>query len=142
MIPSGHTDAVRALAVVDSRQFLSASNDAHVRRGSSRGDCLGTYSGGLNFSDKGVFCQHHLYLFRPHELHLQPLPPWERGRCLGYWRRRQKCEGVGRRSSCSDSLPSCHLCVGGSRSYQWGYCSSLQRWLCESFHQGCRKGCS
>ena len=49
MIPSGHTDAVRALAVVDSRQFLSASNDAHVRRWSSSGDCLGTYSGHTNY---------------------------------------------------------------------------------------------
>ena len=59
MITSGHTDAVRALAVVDSRQFLSASNDAHVRRWSSSGDCLGTYSGGLKFLDKVGFCQHH-----------------------------------------------------------------------------------
>ena len=33
----------------------------------------------------------------PHQLHLQPLPPWERGRCLGYWRRGQKREGMGRR---------------------------------------------
>ena len=40
---------MRALAVVDSRQFLSASNDAHVRRWSSSGDCLGTYSGHTNY---------------------------------------------------------------------------------------------
>merc|ERR1719460_69224 len=45
----GHTDAVRALAVVDKTQFLSASNDAHVRRWSSSGDCLGTYSGHTNY---------------------------------------------------------------------------------------------
>ena len=46
---TGHTDCVRALAVVDSTQFLSASNDAHVRRWSSSGECLGTYSGHTNY---------------------------------------------------------------------------------------------
>ena len=46
---TGHTDAVRALAVVDKTQFLSASNDAHVRRWSASGDCLGTYSGHTNY---------------------------------------------------------------------------------------------
>ena len=82
------------------------------------------------------------HLLRPHKLHLQPFPAWAWRGFLGDWRRGQECEDMERRRGGSDSLPSCHLCVGGSRSYQWGYCSSLQRWLCESFHQGCRKGCS
>ena len=42
---SGHTDAVRSLAVISSTEFLSAGNDASVRRWSSSGDCIGTYYG-------------------------------------------------------------------------------------------------
>lgn len=46
---SGHTDAVRSLAVISSEEFLSASNDATVRRWSRTGDCLGTFYGHENY---------------------------------------------------------------------------------------------
>ena len=46
---AGHTDAVRSLAVISSEEFLSASNDATVRRWSRTGDCLGTYYGHENY---------------------------------------------------------------------------------------------
>ena len=46
---AGHTDAVRSLAVISSDQFLSAGNDATVRRWSRTGDCLGTYYGHDNY---------------------------------------------------------------------------------------------
>merc|ERR1719189_101361 len=46
---SGHTDAVRAVAVLSSEQFLSAGNDATVRHWSRAGDCLGTYYGHENY---------------------------------------------------------------------------------------------
>ena len=46
---SGHTDAVRALAVISSEQFLSASNDATVKRWSRTGDCLSTHYGHNNY---------------------------------------------------------------------------------------------
>lgn len=46
---SGHTDAVRALAVISSEQFLSASNDATVKRWSRTGDCLSTHYGHTNY---------------------------------------------------------------------------------------------
>ena len=46
---TGHTDAVRSLAVISSSEFLSAGNDASVRRWSTSGDCLGTYYGHENY---------------------------------------------------------------------------------------------
>ena len=46
---SGHTDAVRSLAVISSSEFLSAGNDASVRRWSTTGDCLGAYYGHDNY---------------------------------------------------------------------------------------------
>ena len=46
---AGHTDAVRSLAVISSDEFLSAGNDATVRRWSRTGDCLGTYYGHDNY---------------------------------------------------------------------------------------------
>ena len=46
---SGHTDAVRAVAVLSSEEFLSAGNDATVRHWSRAGDCLGTYYGHENY---------------------------------------------------------------------------------------------
>jgi len=46
----GHTDAVRDIAVIDKGHFLSASNDATVRRWSvEKGECLDTYYGHTNY---------------------------------------------------------------------------------------------
>lgn len=46
----GHTDCVRALAVVDRDRFLSGSNDAAIRLWSiSRGETLNTFYGHTNF---------------------------------------------------------------------------------------------
>ena len=44
---SGHTGGVTSLAVISSSEFLSASEDASVRRWSSGGVSLGNYSGGF-----------------------------------------------------------------------------------------------
>jgi phospholipase A-2-activating protein len=49
---SGHTDAVRSLAVISSSEFLSAGNDASVCRWSTTGDCPGTYYGDDNY----IYC--------------------------------------------------------------------------------------
>ena len=46
---SGHTDAVRSIAVLSGTEFLSAGNDASVRRWNSNGDSLGTYYGHNNY---------------------------------------------------------------------------------------------
>lgn len=45
----GHTDCVRALAVVDSSRFLSAANDATIRLWVVSGECLATYYGHTNY---------------------------------------------------------------------------------------------
>lgn len=46
----GHTDCVRALAVVDRERFLSASNDASIRLWSTlTGETLNIYYGHSNF---------------------------------------------------------------------------------------------
>lgn len=45
----GHTDCVRALAVVDVNRFLSAANDATVRLWAVSGECLSTYYGHTNY---------------------------------------------------------------------------------------------
>ena len=41
----GHTDAVRCLSVASCSEFVSAGDDASVRRWSISGNCLGTYYG-------------------------------------------------------------------------------------------------
>ncbi len=45
----GHTDCVRALAVVDEQRFLSAANDATIRLWIISGECLATYYGHTNY---------------------------------------------------------------------------------------------
>ena len=45
----GHTDCVRALAVVDADRFLSAANDATVRLWAISGESLATYYGHTNY---------------------------------------------------------------------------------------------
>jgi len=47
---TGHTDAVRDLAIISSTEFLSAANDASVRRWSAAtGECTATYYGHTNY---------------------------------------------------------------------------------------------
>ncbi len=46
---AGHTDCVRAVAVLSASEFLSASNDATIRRWLTTGECTHTYSGHTSF---------------------------------------------------------------------------------------------
>lgn len=45
----GHTDCVRALAVIDSKRFLSAANDATVRLWITSGECVSVFYGHTNY---------------------------------------------------------------------------------------------
>ena len=45
----GHTDCVRALAVVDANRFLSAANDATIKLWVTGGECLSTFYGHTNY---------------------------------------------------------------------------------------------
>lgn len=46
---SGHTDCVRALAILSEVEFLSASNDTTIRRWLTTGECTHQYQGHTNF---------------------------------------------------------------------------------------------
>lgn len=48
-IIAGHTDCVRDIAVLDSNQFLSCSNDGTIRRWHLSGECIHVYNGHNSF---------------------------------------------------------------------------------------------
>jgi phospholipase A-2-activating protein len=46
---AGHTDCVRAVAVISATEFLSAANDSTIRRWQTSGECTHTYHGHSSF---------------------------------------------------------------------------------------------